>query len=210
MTALFLNGCSGDINPDPRGTLELVQTHGRTLADVVEKTFAGLRPIAGPLGFAYREIELPLVKAPTPEQLKQRSTDKIPSRRRHSIEMQRRLKSGPLASTVPFPILAWRLGSDLTIVALSGETCVDYSLRLKRELGHEHTWIAGYANQVPCYIPSERVLAEGGYEAGWDAELGREATAGSAFVYGLPAPLAAGIEDRICKAVHELLAQPRP
>ena len=210
VTALYLAGCGGDVKSDPRGTLELVQTHGRALADSVEKALSGLRPIAGELSFAYREIELPLVKAPTAEQLEQRMSDKIPSRPRHSREMQRRLKKGPLAAAVPFPILAWRIGKDLTLVALSGETCVDYSLRLKRELGEQSTWIAGYANEVPCYIPSEHVLAEGGYEAGWDDQLGREVAAGSAFVYGLPAPFAAGIEDRICAAVRELLAKPRP
>ena len=74
---------------------------------------------------------------------------------------------------VPYPILVWRFGSDLTLVGLSGEVCVDYALRLKRELDRERTWVAGYANQVPCYIPSDRVLAEGVYEAGWGSRFGR-------------------------------------
>ena len=77
-----------------------------------------------------------------------------------------------MPSSVPYPILVWRFGPDLTLVALSGEVCVDYALRLKRELGPERTWVAGYANQVPCYIPSDRVLAEGGYEAGWGPRVG--------------------------------------
>jgi hypothetical protein len=42
---------------------------------------------------------------------------------------------------------------------------VDYSLRLKREFDPARLWISGYANDVPCYIPSRRILAEGGYEA---------------------------------------------
>lgn len=62
-----------------------------------------------------------------------------------------------------------RLGGQLTLVALSGEVVVDYSLRLQRDLRSqlspgERLWVAGYSNDVFGYIPSARVLAEGGYE----------------------------------------------
>jgi len=40
---------------------------------------------------------------------------------------------------------------------------VDYSLRLKRELAGPAVWVAGYSNEVMAYIPSLRVLREGGY-----------------------------------------------
>jgi hypothetical protein len=40
-------------------------------------------------------------------------------------------------------------------------------LRLKKELGAEGTWPVAYANEVLCYIPLERIPAEGGYGAGW-------------------------------------------
>jgi len=36
---------------------------------------------------------------------------------------------------------------------------VDYALKFKREFGPQ-TWVAGYANDVMCYIPSLRVLNE--------------------------------------------------
>ena len=49
------------------------------------------------------------------------------------------------------------------MVAMGGEVVVDYSLRLKRELGKNRTvWVAGYSNDVTGYIPSLRVLREGG------------------------------------------------
>jgi hypothetical protein len=63
-----------------------------------------------------------------------------------------------------------KFGGDLTLVALASETVVDYSLRLKRELaGPAPVWMAGYSNDMCGYIPSLRVLKEGGYEAeaGW-------------------------------------------
>lgn len=208
VTAMYLAGCGGDINPQPLGTLVLVQTHGRELADAVTASFDRLRPLTGPLQVWYREIELPLLPPPTREALDKLLASKNANQRRHAKEMLARLEKGPLAKAVPYPILTWRFGQDLTLVALSGETCVDYSLRLKRELDPQRTWIAGYANEVACYIPSEHVLAEGGYEAGWDPELGRDVASRSLLVYAWPAPLAPGVEDRIVSAVHDLLKQP--
>jgi hypothetical protein len=64
-------------------------------------------------------------------------------------------------------------------VLLGGEVVVDYSLRLKREVTPETVWVAAYANDVMGYIPSTRVLREGGYEGG-----------GSMVYYGQPSPWA--------------------
>ena len=70
---------------------------------------------------------------------------------------------------------------------------MDYALRLKKELGADRTWVVAYANEVPCYIPSERILKEGGYEAGWDADQGPGVPGATSNVlfYGWAAPLAA-------------------
>src|SRR5262245_31559134 len=80
------------------------------------------------------------------------------------------------------------------MVFLSGEVFVDYSLRLKKELDSTRLWINAYSNDAPAYIPSERVLKEGGYEGG-----------GAMVYYDLPAPFAAGLEDKIVGAVHAQL-----
>jgi hypothetical protein len=80
---------------------------------------------------------------------------------------------------------------------------VEYALRLKKELGV--TVVLGYANEVPCYIPSEKVLAEGGYEAGWGAEFGRTLAAGSILYYGWPTPIAPGVEEKLMAALRALL-----
>ena len=67
----------------------------------------------------------------------------------------------------PVPVQVICLGDKLTMVTIGGEVVVDYSLRLKRELGRNHSvWVAGYSNDVMVYIPSLRVLREGGYEGG--------------------------------------------
>jgi hypothetical protein len=79
-------------------------------------------------------------------------------------------------------------------VFLGGEVVVDYALRLKAELGRETTWVAGYSNDVMAYIPSRRVLAEGGYEG-----------AGAMLYYGLPATWAESVEEKIIDAVRRVV-----
>lgn len=96
---------------------------------------------------------------------------------------------------LPYLVQAIALGA-LNLLALSGEVMVDYALRAKRELGDELLIVAGYCNDVPAYIPSERVRNEGGYEAG-DAMI----------YFGLPTRFAAGVEEEIFSAIHEVIAQ---
>ena len=117
------------------------------------------------------------------------------------------MDAGTLAREVPLPIQVWRFGKDLTLVALAGEVVVDYAQRLKRELGADRTWAVAPANEVPCYIPSERILKEGGYEAGWDGDQGPGVPGATSNVlfYGWAAPLAPGVEERVITAVHSML-----
>ena len=52
----------------------------------------------------------------------------------------------------------------LTLVGLSGEVVVDYVSLLEKALGPNKLWLAAYCNDVFGYLPSVRVLREGGYE----------------------------------------------
>jgi len=93
----------------------------------------------------------------------------------------------------PGRIEVLRFGDGLTMVALGGEVCVDYALRLRREFAGQPIWIASYTNDVFAYVPSERILREGGYEGG------------DAMVYfGLPGPFQPGLEQRLIDAVKRL------
>ena len=79
-------------------------------------------------------------------------------------------------------------------MALGGEVVVDYSLRLKREFPGENLTVAGYSNDVMCYIPSLRVLHEGGYEV-----------VDSMVFYGQPGPLAENVEDIVIAGCRNVL-----
>ena len=151
-----------------RRTVELAEGYGRRLATAVEETLAGeLQPISGELASGYREIDLPFAQLPSRDDLARDagSKDRFVANRARLLLAQ--IDAGQaLSSTYPYPIEVWRIGRELTFVALGGEVVVDYALRLKHELGSRGLWVAAYANDVMAYIPSRRVLAEGGYEGG--------------------------------------------
>ena len=71
---------------------------------------------------------------------------------------------------------------------------MDYALRLGREHPGRRLWVAGYSNDVFGYVPSRRVLDEGGYEGG-----------GAMIYYGRPGPFDASVEERIIAAVQRMM-----
>jgi neutral ceramidase len=207
VTALFLNGCSGDQNPYPRGTLEFAQRHGRALAMAVEAALAvkPQREVTGPLTAEFAEIPLAYGPVPTREEFEQRLQAKDKYTASHARRMLDRLaKDGKLPTEYPYPVQVAHFGGDLVLAALGGEAVVDYSLRLKKELaGNAAVWIAAYSNDVMGYIPSRRVREEGGYEGG-DAMR---------FSLTHPGPWAPELEEKIVGKILELhgrLSQPQP
>jgi hypothetical protein len=107
-----------------------------------------------------------------------------------------------LPTTLPYSVQTWTFGEDLAMVFLPGEVVVDYALRLKSIYDPDRLWVNAYANDVPCYIPSVRILNEGGYEAET-----------SLWYYDRPARLAPATEDLIVNAVEAQLPAaflPRP
>jgi hypothetical protein len=194
--ALFWAGCGGDQNPLPRRSVALAEEYGKRLAEAVEAVVAGpMTPLHGALAHAYAEIPLAFADLPSREQLVRDTTakDKYVAERARLL-LRRIEKEGSLSGTYPYPVQTWQLGGGdgLTWVALGGEVVVDYSLRLKRELGRERIWVAGYTNDVMAYIPSLRVLKEGGYEGG-----------GAMVYYGQPTTWSPRVEETIVAAVRK-------
>jgi hypothetical protein len=91
-------------------------------------------------------------------------------------------------------VQAIRFDKNLAVVALGGEPVVDYALRARREF--PDVILAGYSNSVKSYIPSRRVLAEGGYEA--DESM---------LYYGLPGPYTPAVEETIFAAIGRVLLE---
>jgi hypothetical protein len=164
-TALFLAGCGADANPDPRGTLELVQAHGTALADAVDRVLPRAKPVAASLNTTYDTVELPFADGAAREKWRQQLTIDPVYLQRHAAVMDSIVRrDGRLPAAQAAPLQAWGIGLSLALVALSGEVVVDYGLRLPREYPNLGMWVAGYSNDVFGYVPSARVLREGGYE----------------------------------------------
>lgn len=198
ITALFVTGCAADINPFPRGEVVHADAHGKALADTTERVLAGpLSPISGKFGSAFDDITLTFSRIPTEEELRTNREKEQPNKEMYqawshivSEDLQKRGPSAILAQK--YPIQAWRVGP-LSWIALSGEVVVDYSLRLRRELG-DSTWVFGYSTDVMAYIPNERVLKEGRYEG--DTSM---------VPYGKPGKWSPGLEDKIVTRATELV-----
>ena len=197
--ALFFAGCGADQNPLPRRSVELARHYGRRLADAVDGVLltSQMEPVVASLATDYREVDLPLDRLPDRAQIEQEAqSDNQFMAARAKMILDQFEHGVSLSQTYPYPIGTWKLGNDLQFITLGGEVVVDYALRLKSELAGTKTWVAGYANDVMAYIPSRRVLREGGYEG-----------AGAMVYYGLPTIWAPTVENAIVDEVHRQLDQ---
>jgi putative membrane-bound dehydrogenase-like protein len=201
--ALVSVGCGADQNPNSNVTgdkVETAQIQGREVAAEV-KRLAGnfLAPISGKITPRMKTIELPLAPLPTRAQWEEKAkrTDAIGHHARVQLEKLDRRQA--LMTKIDYPIQTWAFGDSLAMAFLGGEVVVDYSLRLKKELDGQRLWVNSYANSAPCYIPSERVLKEGGYEGG-----------GAMIYYDVPVPFKPGLEEPIVSTVKDQLGKTFP
>jgi len=193
--ALVVIGCGADANPEPRRDLDDARNHGAAIAREVEPLLAGpLTPLPGRVAASLRRIELPFGPPPTREQLAEQAKRPGPEGYFARTMLGRLDRGEALPGALGYPVQVWHFGDALAMVFLAGEVVVDYALRIGREGDPARVWVVAYSNDIPCYIASRRVLAEGGYEV--DSSM---------IYYGQPTRLAPEAEDRIMGAVHDLL-----
>jgi hypothetical protein len=164
--AMFMLGCAGDADPYPFGNMELARQHGTALGEDVSRVLGSkLRPVRGPLSIEFTRADLPLQSGLSREQLDELARNKRSPKSWGATEMLAMLDRGEKPPThYTCPVTVWQFGSDLTLVGLSGEVVVDYVPLLEKALGPNQLWVAAYCNDVFGYLPSARVLSEGGYE----------------------------------------------
>jgi hypothetical protein len=163
---MFMIGCAGDSNPYPRGTMKLAREHGATLGKEVHRVLeTKLQAVRGPLRVSFDRVALPLQKPPSREELEKQAKGKSSDAASRAKRMLENLDRGQkLPTNYSCPVAAWQFGKDLTLVGLSGEVVVDYVPLLEKSLGPNKLWLAAYCNEVYGYLPSARLLKEGGYE----------------------------------------------
>ncbi len=195
-TAMFVLLCGADQNPNPRGTIDLARKHGDELAVEVGRVLGGkVERVSGPIKTAFQVVDLDF--QPTDRAtFEARLNDKLAARVTHAKTMIERIDRGDPIRHYPYPVQAISFGKSFTVVAMGGETLVDYDLRIKKEFPGQNLMVAGYSNDVMAYIPSLRVSKEGGYEV-----------MDSMYYYAMPAPWAESTEERIMATVHKVMAR---
>jgi neutral ceramidase len=202
--ALFVMGCGGDMNPFPRhGALGLdhARTHGQALAAAVTRALmAEQHDVKGLLSVTFETVTLDLEPLPPRARLEADAGQgtKTHAGRKALYLLDRLKREGEIPLEQACPLHVARFGDDLLFVAISGETTVDYSLLCKREFEGRFVWVAGYNDDVFAYLPSLRVLREGGYE-------GRDG-----IIHQLtPTPFAPSVEDRVMGSIRRLVQEAR-
>jgi hypothetical protein len=174
----------------------LVEQHGAELAGAVSRVLAGeLQTVRPVIRTAHEEAQLefaPHSRARFEEELRSDN----PFLRRRARLMLEAYDQGKPVRQLQYPVQAIRLGGELTLLALGGEVVIDYALRARREFPGENLVVAGYCHDVACYIPSLRVLREGGYEP-----------VDSMIYYGQPGPFAETVEESVFAAIRKVMAE---
>lgn len=163
--AMFMIGCGGAANPYPRSTMDDARAHGKTLAQQVCLVLSEMcRPIDGPLTTRLEWTALPL--APVLDREALNAMVKGPSYVRYNAaRMIEALDAGEkLPTQYSAPIGLWQFGTDWTLVALSGEVPSEYVPLIEKALGSESVWVAAYCNDTFGYLPTAKIIREGGYE----------------------------------------------
>ena len=177
---LFLQGATGDINPDHewgRGELEALERLGERVGNSVLETLPGLEPVSGtPLAASRAPVWLTLVpelhpRTGRPMGYRRALQRHIPvpgffvdwlMRRcypwRNAVET--RADGQP---AVPMEVQALRLG-DVAVVAQAAEVFHEIGAAVKDASPAGLTLFAGYANGMIGYLPTAEEHARGGYE----------------------------------------------
>ena len=193
--SLMTIGCGADIGPQPSGNLAIAENHGKAIAEEAKRLFTQKTiKLTHMPTVVTRRISLPLMK-PEPRDYWEKQLKSGGFHHQLAKVMLARLDAtGEISDEVNYPLSVWKFGNDLAVVFLAGEVVVDYSVRLKRELDWSRLWINGWANDMPGYIPSRRILLEGGYEADF-----------SQVYYEQPGRYDPSVEDKLVNAVKEMV-----
>lgn len=204
---LFLQGTGGDskasvIGQGDRwksGTWEDVAVAGRMVADEVMGLLeSGLAEVKPSLRAQQVDTHWPL------QPLKSRDEYARASEDENVAEWDRMwlktlvdwMDSGrPVPTSTPVMLHGIQIGEDLRLVGLEGEAVSELGLLMEAFYDGGITFPLGYTDGCQAYLPTSKMLDEGGYEAL------------SCWEYGLPTPFAKGIEDVILRGLKHLKAE---
>ncbi|HEU5331160.1 MAG TPA: neutral/alkaline non-lysosomal ceramidase N-terminal domain-containing protein [Actinocrinis sp.] len=215
-TAFFLTGAAGDQNPVLRnGSVPVAVQGAEVYRAVLRAVSSGGRAVNGSITTRYSELSLPFAlnqepmssfRATYAARVAADPSGTTPTGR-HAAEMILQIDSNTLPTAMPLPIQMWGFdgAQPLKLAAIGGEPVSGYSIVFKNALGGDAAlWVAGYANEIPAYVPSDEMLVDGGYAAGWTVSPLVTDDGGSIMFYGWPCRFMSGtggIESSLTSAV---------
>jgi len=181
-TALFAQGCCGNLNSHPRGTFEIAERQGWVMGGAVIKAAALAEQSADViLDHAAQVVNLPLQDPPPVEEAERLLAAHQASRDRAgddtAYQMRKTLdgyvrwaedlvdmaRRGATGMTIPFEVHAVRIGEGV-VVGLPGEVFAEYAINIAERSPARQTVVTAYTNGNFGYVPTEAAFAEGGYE----------------------------------------------
>jgi glycosyltransferase involved in cell wall biosynthesis len=177
-----------------KGSRENGQILSKRIIDGFKK---GLQPVNGSLFCTRRIIRLSLKQPPPPRVLAQirdnTGTDDLI--REWASNLLNRFPNGDFPDELNLEVQLVSLGDKVTIVTLPGEPVAELASKLRRLTGNPNsTFVLGYTNGLIGYLPTDRMIEEGGYE-----------TDVSKFAYLLPSALNRGTESAIISGVENCI-----
>ncbi|MGM0540664.1 MAG: GSCFA domain-containing protein, partial [Thermodesulfobacteriota bacterium] len=204
---MFMQGAAGsakEAHETENGDMEFCSsvedstTNGLKLASTLKKHLKNnLEPLDGTFFYTTRQAILPLREAPPESVLRRVADDQNadPLARYWAHGVLERFGNSSLPQQIEFNVQFMGIGEKFALISLPGEPVAE----LARNILDLHGWpeaffFLGYTNGLVGYLPTDKILEEGGYEA----EM-------SHLAYLLPAPLASKTESNIISSVANCL-----
>lgn len=200
-TSLFFQGAGGNSRPriTASGSKFVTQTFNQidemsvSMANRIQKevAFGSFEPVELKLAAKQFIIPLELDVYDKEEFAKVAHNEKmIPTSRNGARYVLDHYEEIP--DTLPLQGGIVRLSDEVYIAALGGEPCVEVKINIEKAFAGKKLLFIGYLDSI-AYIPDDKVIAEGGYEAG----------EGSVFEMALKGRIKSGIDQNILTSFQE-------
>jgi neutral ceramidase len=175
VTAMFLQGCAGELKPAKSADVDRFKSC--SLAEMEEAGIDLAQDIIGILeGEAFTQIRCSFQTILVDPLLYTEQTG-IPFyedimndpgvgdfRKRGAQRTIQQIKDGSVKDRAPLYISIWYLDEETRLIAMEGEVSSEYSLLLKKMFPGGKTIVLGYTNGNYYYVPTRKMILEGGYE----------------------------------------------
>lgn len=174
MTAVFLQGCGADIKPYITAengrfkscNYDKLEQSGTSLANEIQGYIdqPKWRKINIEINTAYSDVKLYTETWNTEKWESILNNPNEPLYRKQSVKkIMSYIKEKGIDNFLRYYMSVLRLDRKTCIVCLECEVVSDIGKEIKK-LFDEDIIVLGYTNSIACYIPTKRVLLEGGYE----------------------------------------------